>query len=59
MISAPEASSAARISSRERYLPVPSMSRLRNSRPATFNQGDSESRGACELVDKFMIVVSG
>ena len=57
MISAPEASSAARISSRVRYLPVPSMSRLRNSRPAMVNQGVKVSR--VDAGDGIMIAFSG
>src|SRR4029078_3606665 len=37
MISAPAASVAARVSSNERYLPLPTMSRARYSRPARTN----------------------
>src|SRR5579883_1525600 len=49
-ISAPDASTARRVSSNERYLPVPTMSRERYSRPASTN-GSAAISAAPDDVD--------
>ena len=50
-ISAPEASTARRFSSKSRYLPVPTISRELNRRPATVRPSWSSTALQTELAD--------